>query len=43
METIQGNCETQKEDASYGQPVLYQGDPQRTKVQVWLSYPLQLQ
>jgi hypothetical protein len=42
METIQGNCEMWKEDASYGQPVLYQGDSQCTKVQVRLLYPLQL-
>jgi hypothetical protein len=34
MEMIQGNCETWKEDVLYGQPVSYQGDPQRTKVQV---------
>jgi hypothetical protein len=27
----------------YGQPVSYQGDPQCTKVQVWLLYPSQLQ
>jgi hypothetical protein len=27
METVQGNCKTQKEDASYGQPVLHQGTP----------------
>jgi hypothetical protein len=39
MEMIQGNCKTRKEDASYGQPVLYQGNLQCTKVQVWLSYP----
>jgi hypothetical protein len=39
---IQGNCEMWKEDASYGQPVPYQGNSQCTKVQVRLSYPLQL-
>jgi hypothetical protein len=43
MEMIQGNCETWKEDASYGQPVSYQGDSQHTKIQVQLLYPSQLQ
>jgi hypothetical protein len=43
MEMIQGNCKTWKEDASYGQPVSYQGDLQCTKVQVLLLYLSQLQ
>jgi hypothetical protein len=40
---FKGTAKREKEDALYGQPVSYQGDPQCTKVQVWLLYPSQLQ